>query len=147
MSGAGKLATAAGIGVALALVASPHHHHHGHEHTTLASAAGPVTSSGNEQLGMAMAAARGWTGGQADCLNWLWTRESNWSNTAENTTSGAYGIAQALGHGPTNQYPAGPANPPASDARTQIRWGLRYIRGRYGDPCSAWAHETNAGWY
>ena len=146
MSGAGKLLAVAGIGVALAMAAGHPHHHH-HEHATLTAASGASTSSSNEQLGMAMAAGRGWTGGQADCLNWLWTRESGWSNTADNPQSHAYGIAQALGHGPTNQYPAGPANPPVSSARAQIRWGLDYIRGRYGDPCAAWAHETNSGWY
>jgi len=79
--------------------------------------------------------------------NELWTRESGWSNTAENRKSGAYGIAQALGHGPTNQYPAGPANPPTSDPRAQVEWGLGYIANTYGDPCAAWAHEESQGWY
>ena len=30
---------------------------------------------------------------------------------------------------------------------TQIRWGLDYIRGRYGTPCSAWSHSQRTGWY
>jgi hypothetical protein len=94
-----------------------------------------------------MAAARGWTGSQWTCLDWLWTRESGWSNTADNTQSGAYGIAQALGHGPTDQYPAGPANPPESDPATQIGWGLGYIAATYGKPCAAWQHETADDWY
>jgi hypothetical protein len=34
-----------------------------------------------------------------------------------------------------------------SSARTQIRWGLRYIKGRYGSPHAAWEHELAAGWY
>ena len=70
-----------------------------------------------------------------------------WSNTAENASSGAYGIAQALGHGPTNQYPAGLANPPTSSAAAQISWGLSYIKDTYGSPSAAWAHETADGWY
>jgi hypothetical protein len=77
----------------------------------------------------------------------LWNRESGWSNTAENPSSGAYGIAQALGHGPTNQYPAGPANPPVSSASAQIAWGLSYIKQTYGSPSAAWAHEESEGWY
>jgi hypothetical protein len=108
---------------------------------------GQVSTGSNVDLGRQMAAGYGWTGQQWDCLNWLWTQESGWSNTAENPKSGAYGIAQALGHGPTNQYPAGPANPPQSDPRAQITWGLGYIKDTYGSPCGAWAHEEAQNWY
>jgi hypothetical protein len=34
-----------------------------------------------------------------------------------------------------------------NSARTQIRWGLRYIKSRYGKPRHAWAHECAYGWY
>jgi resuscitation-promoting factor RpfB len=30
---------------------------------------------------------------------------------------------------------------------TQIRWGLGYIKGRYGDPCTAWGHFQRYNWY
>lgn len=110
------------------------------------AAAAPSSVPGNVALGQQLAAADGWTGQQWSCLDALWQRESGWSNTAENP-SDAYGIAQALGHGPTNQYPAGPANPPTSSARAQIRWGLGYIAATYGTPCGAWRHETADGWY
>ena len=30
---------------------------------------------------------------------------------------------------------------------TQINWGIGYIKGRYGTPCSAWAHSNAVGWY
>jgi hypothetical protein len=30
---------------------------------------------------------------------------------------------------------------------TQIRWGLGYIKDRYGTPCGAWAHSQATGWY
>jgi hypothetical protein len=114
----------------------------------IAAPAAPAGVAGNVALGQRLAAGRGWGGGaQWDCLYALWQRESGWSNTARNPQSGAYGIAQALGHGPTDQYPAGPANPPESDASAQISWGLGYIAGRYGTPCGAWAHETADGWY
>jgi hypothetical protein len=110
--------------------------------------AAPASVSGNVALGQRLAGAYGWSSGpQWTCLYDLWERESGWSNTAENSQSGAYGVAQALGHGPTNQYPAGPANPPTSSASAQIEWGLSYLRGRYGDPCGAWAHETADSWY
>jgi hypothetical protein len=34
-----------------------------------------------------------------------------------------------------------------TNAATQIRWGLSYIRGRHGSPCGAWAHSQSKGWY
>lgn len=109
--------------------------------------AAPANVSGNVAIGKMLAAARGWTGGQWDALYALWERESGWNNLALNSSSGAYGIAQALGHGPTNQYPAGSANPPTSSATAQILWGLGYIASTYGTPEAAWAHEESAGWY
>ena len=35
----------------------------------------------------------------------------------------------------------------ATNPTTQITWGLNYISGRYGTPCSAWAHSESVGWY
>src|SRR5262249_42098448 len=65
-------------------------------------------------------------------------KESGWSPYAVNPSSGAYGIPQSLGHGhPFN----------LGDARAQIAWGLNYIRGRYGTPAAAWAHEVANNWY
>jgi hypothetical protein len=111
----------------------------------------PAVISGNVALGKVLAATYGWaTGNNWNALYDLWNRESGWSNTAENPSSGAYGIAQALGHGPTNQYPAGSCNPPpngTSSASCQISWGLSYIKTTYGSPTAAWAHETSQGWY
>jgi hypothetical protein len=73
-------------------------------------------------------------------------RESGFSNTAMNP-SGAYGIAQAL---PSSKYPlAGrpPSEGGSSNPTAQITWMFDYIRGRYGTPANAWAHEQSAGWY
>lgn len=111
--------------------------------------AGTAEAAKNQAIAAPLASLYGWPPGSS---NWnslveLWNRESGWSNTAENPSSGAYGIAQALGHGPTNQYPAGPANPPISSAAAQIAWGLNYIKSTYGNPNAAWAHEVSAGWY
>ena len=76
-------------------------------------------------------------------LNWLWMRESSWNVYATNPYSGAYGIPQAL---PGYKMASAGANWRTS-ARTQIRWGLSYIKARYGSPRNAWAHECAYGWY
>jgi hypothetical protein len=80
------------------------------------------------------------------CLVPLWNQESGWNQFAENA-SGAYGIPQAL---PFNKMPqaAWPASAGgSSDPSAQISWGLSYIKGTYGTPCNAWAHEQSFGWY
>ena len=91
-------------------------------------------------LGQQLAAARGWTGSQWVCLNNLWTSESNWRVTAHNSSTGAYGIPQAL--------PGSKMGPGwQTNAETQISWGLSYIGSRYGSPCNAWSFFTNHNWY
>jgi uncharacterized protein YabE (DUF348 family) len=91
----------------------------------------------------ALAAERGWGDDQFGCLDSLWTKESGWRSNAENRSSGAYGIAQAL--------PGSKMATVADDWRTnpvtQITWGLGYIAGRYGTPCAAWEHSIATGWY
>ncbi|MGW0764651.1 phage tail tape measure protein [Streptomyces sp. NPDC002676] len=85
----------------------------------------------------------GWGPAEWPALKALWQRESGWRWWARNPSSGAYGIVQALP--PEKMASAGPdwrTNP-----NTQIRWGLSYIKSRYGSPTAAWAHETNIGWY
>jgi len=135
-------------GLALAVLAHAGVPGHGASDFASAQAAAPASVSGNVALGRQLAGGYGWgSGGQWNCLYALWQRESGWSSTAENPRSGAYGIAQALGHGPTNQYPVGPANPPVSSASAQIRWGLGYVAVTYGTPCGAWAHEEADSWY
>lgn len=68
----------------------------------------------------------------------LWNRESGWNAYAVNPSSGAYGIPQSLGHG--HPYNLG-------DYANQIRWGIAYISGRYGNSQNAWAHEEAFNWY
>ncbi len=104
---------------------------------------GPVSSGPVVTAGLDMAAARGWTGAQAHCLNLLWTRESGWRIVWNMQGSGAYGIPQAL---PASKMASAGADYMTNPA-TEIRWGLGYIAGRYGDPCGAWNHETDKGWY
>ena len=76
-------------------------------------------------------------------LNRLWERESGWNVYAANPYSGAYGIPQAV---PGSKM-ASAGSHWRTSARTQIRWGLRYIRSRYGTPRRAWAHSCATGWY
>jgi hypothetical protein len=76
------------------------------------------------------------------CLLDLWQRESNWNYQAENA-SGAFGIPQAL---PGSKMASAGADW-QTDPATQITWGLGYIKGQYGNPCSAWAFEENNGYY
>ncbi|HET7474622.1 MAG TPA: phospholipase, partial [Dermatophilaceae bacterium] len=70
----------------------------------------------------------GWTGSQFSCLNSLWTKESGWSYRADNPSSSAYGIPQALPGAKMAAFGSDWAHNPA----TQIKWGLSYIKSRYG---------------
>ena len=88
-------------------------------------------------------AAKGWGRDQMGCLNQLWTQESSWLTSAENASSGAYGIAQSL---PAEKMASTGADY-RTNYKTQIRWGLEYIEARYGTPCGAWAQEVAVGWY
>jgi len=81
---------------------------------------------------------------QFACLDPLWDRESGWNAYAQNPSSGAYGIPQALPG--SKMASAGPDW--ATNPDTQVRWGvLDYIDPVYGSPCAALAHENAVGWY
>jgi hypothetical protein len=80
---------------------------------------------------------------QWPCLVILWGDLSDWNVGATNV-SGAYGIPQAPDGGV-----AMAADGPdwRTDAATQIKWGLGYIKETYGTPCSAWQYEESNGSY
>ncbi|MEU1816039.1 transglycosylase SLT domain-containing protein [Streptomyces roseifaciens] len=79
---------------------------------------------------------------QRNCLNILWERESGW-NPRAGRTSASYGIPQAYpGHKMASAGPDWRTNP-----HTQIRWGLSYIRHRYGTPCNALRFWNKNHWY
>ncbi len=104
----------------------------------------PAAPSGSaQQIAMGMLGSYGWSSSQFSCLSSLWNAESGWNVYATNPTSGAYGIPQALPG--SKMASAGPDW--QTDAATQIRWGLTYIKSLYGSPCGAWAHEEADGWY
>jgi hypothetical protein len=115
----------------------------------LDGAAQPITLASTRHhtprhIARRMLTRKGWSSDyQFPYLNKLWKRESGWNVHAENPYSGAYGIPQAV---PGSKMSS--AGPDWQDrARTQIRWGLRYIRGRYHSPRQAWLHEIADGWY
>ena len=95
------------------------------------------------QIALSLLPAYGWDSGQFSCLDAVWTRESNWNPYAENSSSGAYGIPQAL---PGTKMATVGADWP-TNATTQIKWGLGYIRQSYGSPCGAWAFWQYHSWY
>ena len=84
-----------------------------------------------------------WNNSQVSCLNQLWDSESHWNFQAHNYRSGAHGIPQAL--------PATKMEVVGTDWRTnpvtQIKWGLSYIKARYGTPCKALANKHRKGYY
>lgn len=84
-----------------------------------------------------------WSAKEMACLNILWNNESHWNFKAHNYSSGATGIAQAL--------PGNKMDVVATDWRTnpvtQIKWGIRYIKIRYGTPCRALANTRWSGYY
>jgi len=87
--------------------------------------------------------AYGWSENDFDCLVKLWNKESGWNVYAKNSSSGAYGIPQAL---PGSKM-ASAGSDYLNSYETQVDWGLSYIKGRYGTPSAAWSHSVNTGWY
>ena len=83
----------------------------------------------------------GFSSDQFGCLDQLYVSESDWRIDADNPTSSAYGIPQAL----TEMHDL-PADYMTS-AESQIRWGLDYIADSYGSPCSAWEFKQANNWY
>jgi len=103
----------------------------------------PIPSPGTAQnIAYNLLPSFGFSKSQFGCLDSIWSRESGWRVTAANA-SGAYGIPQALPG--SKMASAGPNW--QTNATTQIKWGLGYIKGRYGTPCGAWSFWQGHGWY
>ena len=69
------------------------------------------------------------------CIERLYTYESNWRQAAYNP-SGAYGIPQLKNK--LIQHMSG---------IDQVRYGIKYIRHRYGNACIALQHMHSKGWH
>lgn len=106
-------------------------------------APGGTSAAAAQAIAQSMMSSYGWNDSEFSCLVSLWQRESGWNYQAQNPSSGAYGIPQALPGSKMGSVAADWATNPA----TQITWGLGYIQGRYGSPCAAWAHSNSVGWY
>ena len=90
-----------------------------------------------------MSSKYGWGSGEFSCLNSLWNKESGWNYKAYNANGGATGIPQAL---PGSKM-AAMGSDWATNATTQVKWGLWYISTTYGSPCAAWGHSQAMNWY
>ena len=116
--------------------------------TTLAMSGGSAVTRSEKlsegdprDIARALLPAYGFSSDQFSCLDSLYVSESDWRIDADNPTSSAYGIPQAL-----TQLHELPADYMTS-AESQIRWGLEYIQDTYGTPCSAWSFKQGNGWY
>ncbi len=85
----------------------------------------------------------GWSEQDYQYLVLLWNRESSWNPNAVNKKSGACGIPQSL---PCRKM-ASEGSDYRTNYKTQVRWGLKYIANRYGNPTNAWKHSQRTGWY
>ncbi|MFE2582042.1 transglycosylase SLT domain-containing protein [Streptomyces sp. NPDC059378] len=80
---------------------------------------------------------------QYNAFNQIVTHESGWNHTATNSSSGAYGLVQAL---PGSKMATAGADWKTNPA-TQIKWGLDYMNSRYGSPVQAWDFWQTHHWY
>lgn len=109
-----------------------------------ARAAYLLTPAGAQETARDLASRTyGWGDDQFSCLVSLWGRESGWSYSAYNASSGATGIPQAL----PGEKMAVMGDDWQTNPATQIAWGLAYISGSYGTPCAAWGHSESYNWY
>ncbi|MDP3972110.1 MAG: hypothetical protein Q8P61_04265 [Candidatus Nanopelagicales bacterium] len=90
-----------------------------------------------------MARKYGWGKGEFSALARLWHYESRWGHRVMNSSSGAYGIPQAL---PGSKMSSAGSDW-ATNPETQIRWGLGYIKQRYGTPSRAYSFFRSHNWY
>ena len=102
-----------------------------------------VSDQDPREVAKALLSEFGYGQDQFSCLDSLYNSESGWRVNADNPSSSAYGIPQAL---PGSKMASAGADW-ATNPVTQIRWGLGYIQDRYGSPCSAWSFKQGNNWY
>ena len=111
------------------------------------SRSGAIRATGSKAEYQAYAKSRcadyGWSDSDFGYLVSLWDKESGWNPNAHNSYSGAHGIPQALPASKMAAY----GSDYMTDYKTQIDWGLNYIKSRYGTPTKAWIHSSSKGWY
>ncbi|WP_299530619.1 transglycosylase SLT domain-containing protein [uncultured Streptomyces sp.] len=103
------------------------------------ASAAPTAASGAQATAQQMIG----DSAQFQCFSNIVSHESGWNPQATNSSSGAYGLVQAL--------PASKMSSAGSDWKTnpatQIKWGLDYMNSRYGSPCGAWDFWQANSWY
>lgn len=107
------------------------------------AAGGPPNPEAAQAVARTLLGDFGFDDSQFGCLVTLWNHESGWRYNAGNPSSGAYGIPQSLPASKMSAYGSDYRTNPA----TQIKWGLNYIKGRYGNPCGALSHWQSNNWY
>ena len=109
------------------------------------AALNPGLNANAKQIAQAMLGQFGWSQNEFAPLDTLWTNESGWNVSATNPSSGAYGIPQSL---PASKMASAGADW-KTNAATQIRWGLGYIKATYGSPTAALAawESRSPHWY
>lgn len=111
--------------------------------------------SGNETISPGAASAQKWAKAHLADYGWgpdqfhplllLWNGESGWRVDAVNPHSGATGIPQAL---PGDKM-ASEGDDWKTNPVTQMRWGLKYIKAKYGSPAEAYSEwqSRSPHWY
>lgn len=102
-----------------------------------------LTARDPRTVARALLPVYGFDSDQFSCLDALYVSESGWNVHADNPSSSAYGIPQSL---PGSKMASAGADWEHNPV-TQIRWGLGYIKDRYGTPCSAWSFKQGHNWY
>lgn len=82
-------------------------------------------------------------GDQFQCFSNIVDHESSWNYQADNPSSDAFGLVQAL---PGSKMSSAGSDWQTNPA-TQIKWGLGYMNDRYGSPCGAWNFWQANNWY
>ena len=96
----------------------------------------PASLQGQAQ---AILAAKGYTGDEWGCFDFIIRHESGWNPNAQNPSSGTYGLGQSMSEQNNPDY--------RNDPIYQINWALDYMVGRYTSPCGAKAFWDRNGWY
>ncbi|MFD7685985.1 lytic transglycosylase domain-containing protein [Streptomyces sp. NPDC059781] len=108
-------------------------------------AAAPAQAATTTSASSAQATAKKMIGDSAEfqCFSKIVQHESSWNPHATNASSGAYGLVQAL---PASKMASAGSDWKTNPA-TQIKWGLDYMKDRYGSACDAWSFWQANNWY
>ncbi|MFJ8541975.1 transglycosylase SLT domain-containing protein [Streptomyces sp. NPDC093586] len=106
-------------------------------------AAGPAQAATPDSSARATAQKMIGDSAEYQCFSKIVEHESGWNVNATNASSGAYGLVQAL---PGSKMASAGSDWKTNPA-TQIKWGLDYMKDRYGGACDAWSFWQANSWY